>query len=408
MASKYATLAIAFYIAFQWMPFHAPPGDSSLLQDVETQEAVEDEDGEDVIRYTKVKMDMSPFFSAMSTNRRRGKGKKNKDASTSTVVGNSNFYGGTDALHVKSFDGGKVAQLPVMNQHMCGSCWAIATATALKANFNLKEFNLRPDELPNLNYFISCSDRSHQTVVTSNDRPKWIIDLGSNQRNVHAGCNGGITGMALAMTQILGKFHRTDTSLYQSGTLGDLGKGPAKRQPLYNLPELSCSEYQSSAEELGGSFDTSKVDTYHLIRRKQTRGVYFPSMRDVRELIYHNKAVIVYVDIDSGLQSNKLFNTEVATLPKCQWKPSDYVQDEEGMRGNSIFKEADHAVVLVGWSCSKKAWLVQNSWGDKWGKGGKLYLYDENVCATDFSLSAHSGGAGPACMFGSSLSVFHR
>ena len=76
-------------------------------------------------------------------------------------------------------------------------------------------------------------------------------------------------------------------------------------------------------------------------------------------------------------------------------------------RGVGIVLVETQSATLVGFDCDKKAWLVQNSWGKSWGKGGRLYLYDENVCNDSLSaLSAHSGGAGPACMFASSLSAF--
>jgi cathepsin L len=33
-----------------------------------------------------------------------------------------------------------------------------------------------------------------------------------------------------------------------------------------------------------------------------------------------------------------------------------------------------HAVVIVGWSDTKKAWLIKNSWGTDWGDGGFGYI----------------------------------
>lgn len=44
-------------------------------------------------------------------------------------------------------------------------------------------------------------------------------------------------------------------------------------------------------------------------------------------------------------------------------------------------KLGSHAVVIVGWSDSDRAWIVRNSWGSKWGEGGffKAAWDDTNV-----------------------------
>ena len=39
----------------------------------------------------------------------------------------------------------------------------------------------------------------------------------------------------------------------------------------------------------------------------------------------------------------------------------------------SGLKLGSHAITLVGWDDSKKAWLVRNSWGERWGLGGYFW-----------------------------------
>jgi hypothetical protein len=316
---------------------------------------------------------------------------------------------GTRAQGVDEFNGAVKMELPPINQFMCGSCWAIAASMALKANLRLKDHGFRPEEVPNLSTLIACSDKPHQIVNTQNDLEKWIIEL-SSSRVVGAGCEGGITGMALAMLQVEGRVYRDSTHDYLSGYGGDLTAGPVRNHTLINLPQRTCPDARLRAEGLRvplSEVDLSTLDTAHLFRRKMQYGVAFPSTRDVREFIIEHGAVIAYVDMDSGLDRTDLYGKDQVHLSTCKWSRGDYTQSG-GEDGNaiSLFKEADHAVLLVGWSCTRKAWLVKNSWGTDWGVDGLIWLEDANVCANEFETSAHSYGAGPACMFGSTLSVF--
>jgi cathepsin L len=48
-----------------------------------------------------------------------------------------------------------------------------------------------------------------------------------------------------------------------------------------------------------------------------------------------------------------------------------------GVYSENVVSDADgggHAVVIVGWSDLKKAWLIKNSWGTDWGDGGFGWL----------------------------------
>jgi C1A family cysteine protease len=37
-------------------------------------------------------------------------------------------------------------------------------------------------------------------------------------------------------------------------------------------------------------------------------------------------------------------------------------------------RDVNHAIVLVGWDDSKKAWLLKNSWGTEWGEKGYMWI----------------------------------
>lgn len=363
-----------------------------------------------IAKYAKVKMDMSPYFRAMS--RHASPSVMGSPQAGAPRPLSENLVHGSDdtTAGVAFFDGAKDAELPSINQNMCGSCWAIASSMALKANLALKDKGFLPTEIPNLNLLIACSDKPHQVVNTRNRDEKWLIEL-SSTRGVAAGCEGGITGMALSMLQLAKYAHRDDVRHYLSGTVGDLTlKGPVTNDSFYNLPHLTCQQAKETGLHTrvhGNVVDLAALDTLHLMRQKKSYGVAFPTTREIREFVHRHRAVIVFIDMDSGMDRSDLFGKEQAKLPECSWTRSDFSQSgKEDMNAVSLFKEADHAMLLVGWSCERGAWLVQNSWGAEWGVGGKLWIEDRNVCNDDYVVSAHSSGAGPACMFGSTMSVF--
>lgn len=51
-----------------------------------------------------------------------------------------------------------------------------------------------------------------------------------------------------------------------------------------------------------------------------------------------------------------------------------------GQIWSSPGRSVNHAVVIVGWDDAKRAWLVRNSWGEKWGDRGNFWCaYGSNV-----------------------------
>ena len=37
-------------------------------------------------------------------------------------------------------------------------------------------------------------------------------------------------------------------------------------------------------------------------------------------------------------------------------------------------KDINHAITIVGWDDSKKAYLIKNSWGTEWGEKGYMWI----------------------------------
>ena len=57
----------------------------------------------------------------------------------------------------------------------------------------------------------------------------------------------------------------------------------------------------------------------------------------------------------------------------------------------SAFEELGHAVVLVGWGTDAQYgeyWIVRNSWSNRWGRDGYIYIQIEgNVCGVQTDAS---------------------
>lgn len=305
------------------------------------------------------------------------------------------------------FDGVAKSQLPVINQNMCGSCWAISSAMAMKANLRLAEMGLRKSELPNLNYLIACSGDRHQIINNRNADVKAIVEFDAD-RMQQRGCLGGLSGMALASSQLHPSFVVMDVaSDYVAGNTGTLeAHTPVRNRTLINNPGLSCEESKvnrGTQLKLG----TAGLDIEHLPRLGMAYNIRFPHTSDVRKALQAFGALIVYVDIECGLNQKELMgNKRVIRMPTCTWSASHFHQsDHADDHSTSLYIKHDHAVTLVGWSCERNAWKILNSWGPEWGDDGALWVYDANVCKSR-AVSSESYGAGPASMFAGSLTVF--
>ena len=51
---------------------------------------------------------------------------------------------------------------------------------------------------------------------------------------------------------------------------------------------------------------------------------------------------------------------------------------KSGIYTSSIYKNTDHAVLLVGYNIAKDYWLIKNSWGKQWGENGYIRVSMEN------------------------------
>lgn len=87
-----------------------------------------------------------------------------------------------------------------------------------------------------------------------------------------------------------------------------------------------------------------------------------PSVDEIKSALCSHGPIVVAVKATDAFQSyvSGVFNEHD---PQC--------------KGDG--KCVNHAITIVGWDESKKAWIIKNSWGDMWGIRGYMYIsYDSN------------------------------
>lgn len=81
---------------------------------------------------------------------------------------------------------------------------------------------------------------------------------------------------------------------------------------------------------------------------------------------------------------------------------------KSGVFNENSSENINHAVTLVGWDDSKKAWLVKNSWGIGWGESGYIWIaYGSNKIGYAATwVQAAKGQPVPGCKDGPSLMAY--
>lgn len=63
---------------------------------------------------------------------------------------------------------------------------------------------------------------------------------------------------------------------------------------------------------------------------------------------------------------------------------SEFYNYINGIYDHNSMADVNHAVVLVGWDDDIRSWILRNSWGEKWGTNGYMYIeYGVSYIATE-------------------------
>lgn len=237
------------------------------------------------------------------------------------------------------------------DQASCGSCWAVATATMLSANAEIKGYR---------------KDFSAQELVDCVPNPHKCGGTG--------GCEGSTVELALNWFTENGL---ADTQV--TPYLGQDGRCKKAARPIASL--------------LSGSGDES-LDA--MIRV----GFHAP-------LSAHSAGVALGLRGWERLAENE-YEPLMAAVAFTGPVAVSVAADQWNQYGSGIFDDCgrnavvDHAVTLVGYGVdatrnNKPFWRIKNSWGSSWGEDGFIRILrhvGESYCGTDYQPELGTGCQG--------------
>ena len=205
-----------------------------------------------------------------------------------------------------------------LNQHLpqyCGSCWAHGAMSAFADRINIK----RNYKTPHINLAI-----------------QYILNCGQKAGS----CHGGDPYLAYKFIYN-NKFIPYDTCLPYEACSWDSDEGNC-RTKKWDCNGLNtcrtCSTFNKSCVSID-TFPNASISHYGRIK----------GWRNMMNEIYMNGPIAC------GVNANAILNYRGGII-----------------NNNSISKEIDHIVSIVGWGYSDSYlyWKVRNSWGEYWGEMG--------------------------------------
>jgi cathepsin L len=240
-----------------------------------------------------------------------------------------------------------------MNQRSCGSCWAVATATMLNANAEIKGYQrtFSPQEL------VSCVPNPY-----------------------HCGGDGGCKGstVELAMNWVMEKGLDTmeGTPYHAEGMPQD---GSCKKEAQSLISHNGDHYYGAKLEEM-------IAEGLHEAKGANSAGARL-GLRGWERLPENKYAPLMHAVAFTGP-----VGVSVGAHPWHNYGGGVF----DGCKKDAVI---DHAVLLVGYGKDKdtndKYWVIKNSWSLKWGEQGNIRLLrheGDAYCGTD-----HQPKVGTAC-----------
>jgi len=244
-----------------------------------------------------------------------------------------------------------------VDQESCGSCWAVATATVLRANAEYSGY----DRDFSAQELVSCTPNPHK--------------CGGN-----GGCGGST--IELAMNWVMESGIATSAETPYLGTDGTCKKSA----PLMQMGSLTQ-----------GSGDTD-LDHDEKFQQMTAVGFHGPASSSSPGVALHLEGWtrLGENEYEPLLQALATTGPVASSVAAGAWSSySDGIFD-------SCSKDAiiDHAVSTVGYGKegNKKYWIIKNSWGGSWGENGNIRLLrtdnEATYCGTDDQPDVGTGCEG--------------
>lgn len=251
----------------------------------------------------------------------------------------------------------------VLNQQRCNSCWAFVAVSVYQSSWYLKQ--MRSGE-----YF--------QAVVNSDEPPDYLDRFGSVQQLLNCigkekgSCGGGWHGDAFAFMVDSHVPHIPDRIVNLRATSG-------KKNPF---AKTEVEGYTGKVSRCVDVFRTTPV-----ARGGGALGLEGSGTAKVRLGKGSDKIATAF---DRALAWGYVNAQQPDVLPSVAQLKQALIEHgplAAPVHGDNCFKVyqdgvfnghnngmPNHVVVLIGWDDDKQAWLIKNSWGQRWGEQGYAWI----------------------------------
>lgn len=280
-----------------------------------------------------------------------------------------------------SFDGRvawKGLLTPVRNQGKCGSCWAFASTSTLADRFNIQSVGqmhveLSPAKLILCDFMGAEIDIKHPELD-----PDIVSEM--NASNLGSGaCRGNTLYDAWRYLYTIGTnteecvpYDQSVKSEYKFDSISDYSKDD--RLPF-------CSIISGPVGDMCADVSVNKNtgDEYGTPARFY-RCIHFYSIagtpKDNGSELYIRHNIYAWGPVSTGM---------VVYPDFYLFDPKTEIYEWNG-KGKAV---GGHAIEIVGWGeeQGKKYWIIKNSWGTDWGRGGYFYMArGTNTCQIEDNI----------------------
>jgi C1A family cysteine protease len=238
---------------------------------------------------------------------------------------------------------------PVMNQGLkCGSCWAFAAISVYQSSWNLERLRMGYEFF---NTYIP--EYTHDRIPSV----QQLLNCVSKDKG---GCGGGWHGTAFAFMVNSHVPHIPDRLVWNRGDKVRIEEYTGRKSP--------CTDMLRNSKVKRGGQSNVPLDGPDS-RPRLTSG------SDKTQTSFDRAMAWGYVNEQNpgelpSVEQLKAALIEHGPLAITILGDNCFAVYQGGVFNGHQSGDTTHAMVLIGWDDSKRAWLIKNSWGTKWGENG--------------------------------------